>query len=99
MNGTYPLTINYRIDDTYDQKFENLSPNHVLHLWVQPSLMINNWFSIGLEIDSMLANGWTNTLEIIKSLACLRSVSNNRSSSYPEWLELIITGYTFFSSK
>src|SRR3954467_10318582 len=29
----------------------------------------------------------------------MRSVSNNRSSSYPERLELIITGYTFFSSK
>src|SRR3954469_5186437 len=30
---------------------------------------------------------------------CLRSVFNNRSSSYPERLELIMTGYTFFSSK
>src|ERR1041385_8891091 len=74
---------------------EDFCPHNIHHLWVQPSLMVNNRFSIGLEVDSMLTDRWTNPI----APRCLRSTSNNRSSSYPERLELIITGYTFFSSK
>ena len=58
-NRAYPTAIYDRIYDSDIQLLNNLLLNHLLHRWIQMSLVLNTWLVIGHEMEFVLTNsGW-----------------------------------------